>query len=449
MTDAPTDSAAAAAVAAAVVSATTSSGAPSSTEMEKLRRELETEKRKRQKAETALEKSKTALEKSNAIRTGEYFAVRSEIWPNPPSIPLGPWIKCRDRVSRKEPPNFKRSKLEGDIRKPDEFIQSFRGALDNHAALGKSISTVNDKLIPIDVFGNAPTATDKAHLVPKARDDAMSWTYPTAAVLGIPWGKDGKVDEVKAKKGAVGSSKMESDGRETIFPGLRNLLCNIVRFAGQGPLFEAHPEVMFFPILDLDKGTRRWKGTGYDAIVLWTDKTVPLRLGMPAENLQETLDKGEINAAARLASELCKFLAHSVLQKGESDVLSYQKNMTEKAKVSEFFNKESKTVTIPNQLQSNPTKPLLKVSFAAHPNTEGSHPAPDPMLLGFKSVNNWCRLYEGFRMVAAAEPPEDDELSDEGQMNLQAYLEWADSKNQQFRHKEIMENIRTIEFTAT
>ena len=89
-------------------------------------------------------------------------------------------------------------------------------------------------------------------------------------------------------------------------------------------------------------------------------------------------------------------------------------------------------------------KPICKVSFAAHGSDNPLlHPAPDPMLLSFKSSNNILRKMLGFRMVAGAEPLELDDLSEEGQQNLQGYVQCQALEEEACRHDEIM-NLKLI-----
>ena len=69
---------------------------------------------------------------------------------------------------------------------------------------------------------------------------------------------------------------------------------------------------------------------------------------------------------------------------------------------------------------------------------ESGHPAPDPLLLAFKSCNNWCRKKAGFRMLAGAEPEDDDDLSEEGRQNLANYISWQNYQQRQSQQDEIM-----------
>ena len=109
--------------------------------------------------------------------------------------------------------------MPNDTREDTEFMASRTGALAVDTVVGDSISTQFDALIPVDVFGNSPKAAEKAHLLPKARTDAVSWVYPGSAVLGIPWLPDGKVNEPCAIKGILGSKRICDN---VVFPGIRN-----------------------------------------------------------------------------------------------------------------------------------------------------------------------------------------------------------------------------------
>ena len=145
----------------------------------------------------------------------------------------------------------------------------------------------------------------------------------------------------------------------------------------------------------------------------------------------------DINKAVNLASEVCQFLAYSVLKKPEEDVNKYQHAGDFQAH--KTF-REEKKIAVPFDLSSVLEKPVFKISFVGHDDSsQGGHPAPDPMLLAFKSGNNWCRIYAGFRMVAGDEPEELDDLSEEGRQNLLNYVEWQAAREKSLRHSDIMD----------
>jgi hypothetical protein len=64
-----------------------------------------------------------------------------------------------------------------------------------------SITTVNDDSIPFDIFGRTMLVADMAHLLPKARGDAITWNYPACAVLGLDMSH---VNTDVAKKAVLG-----------------------------------------------------------------------------------------------------------------------------------------------------------------------------------------------------------------------------------------------------
>lgn len=373
---------------------------------------------------------------------GNYFATIDEVWqlhssdtstPIPP-INLNNWDACKAKMCRQSAPNFDRLHLPRDTRNPKEFVSAVDGARLSNSAVADSITTVNDDLIPIDIFGKTVTAADKAHLLPKARDDAITWNYPGCAVLGLDMSY---VDTEVVRKAVLGCTDSQQKPPRK-YPGIRNLLCNIVRMSNQGPLFDKNPCVFIFPIYDLE-ATREWTGQGYDAIVVCASADVAQRIGMTNVPLQdaESASLSEIDTAVGLASTVCEFLAYSVLQKTEIQVNEYQHD-GDQAAHKRF--REEKKIAAPFSLSSLPQKPVLKISFVGHGNQNlgNGHPAPDPMLLAFKSCNNWCRKYAGFRMVAGAGPVELDDLSEEGQQNLQDYVAWQVAREKSRQHNDIM-----------
>ena len=297
------------------------------------------------------------------------------------------------------------------------------GALLDASAVAESITTVNDILIPIDICGKTIVAAEKAHLLPKARDDAITWQYPGCAVLGLDI--ETSVGTGVAEKAVLGCTDSTKEPAKK-YPGIRNLLCNIVRMSNQGPLFDQNPHVLIFPIYDLNEA-KTWAGQGYEAIVVCASAEVAQRIGMTNVDLDDTdsASVADINKAVNLASEVCQFLAHSVLEKPEEDVNECQHAGGFQAH--KTF-REEKKIAVPFDLSSVLEKPVFKISFVGHDDSsQGGHPAPDPMLLAFKSGNNWCRIHSGFRMVAGPEPEEVDHLSEEGRQNLVDYMAWQAS----------------------
>lgn len=400
-------------------------------------------------AESAFDGKRTGSECENRLLRlhidGELFATISDIWPSDDvyeksmvKLKCEPdWEKLKEDVYRTAPPNFRRRKMQNDQREPCEFVETSKGAklVDSELKETESVTTVNDNLIPVDIFGEIPNGVQKAHLLPRARHHAITWDYPARAVLGLD-----TMDENVVQKAVLGCQVPRPNNELPIrYPGIRNMLSNIVRLSYQAEVFDTNPQVMIFPIYDLEEA-KNWAGEGYDAIVVFDTAYVAKRIGMSTVRIENSkrANLNEINKAGGLASTLCKFLACSVLKKGNDVVSKYQ--YAEDKSSYEKFRKE-KEVAVPFHLEFAPLKPVRKISFEAHDDHERKgHPAPDPMLLAFKSCNNWCRRFSKFRMLAGAEPEDsDDDLSEEGKQNLKDYLEWQAKQEKSLRHNEIMD----------
>jgi hypothetical protein len=106
---------------------------------------------------------------------GKYFATIEEIWPvEKRSLKsLGDWDACKASMCCEKAPNFERLHFERDRRDPKEYVGTYTVAHLATTTVGESITTVNDDLIPVDILGQTIAAADKAHLLPKARDDAL------------------------------------------------------------------------------------------------------------------------------------------------------------------------------------------------------------------------------------------------------------------------------------
>ena len=189
------------------------------------------------------------------------------------------------------------------------------------------------------------------------------------------------------------------------------------------------------------KEAKEWTGQGYEAIVVCASADVAQRIGMTSVALRDTDSASvtEINKAVDLASAVCQFLACSVLEKQEGDVDKYQHARDIDLQAHKTFRKEKK-IAVPFDLSSELEKPVFKISFVGHDDSsQGGHPAPDLMLLAFKSGNKWCRIHAGFRVVAGAEPEESDDLSEEGRQNLVNYVAWQAGREKSQRHNNIMD----------
>ena len=380
---------------------------------------------------------------------GDYFASIRDIEIQLVHLNHADWNRFYPTICRSNAPNFERNQRPRDWRNPREFVASRQGAIDSQTSIGNTQSTVNDDLLPVDIFGRsdpnppqngrATEGTDKAHLLPKERGEALTWNYPAVAILGLEMAN---VRHESTSKAILGSYKRQQQGEnETLvrFPGIRNLLCNIVRMTNQQSLFDQNSRVFIFPALDLD-GMRDWQGTGYDAIVLCEDGWIAGQIGMTRVSLSDAKKATLQNLvdAMSTASLVCKFLAHSILQKSEAEVNQYQKSLAERQAHASF--RKHRQVPELRGLLSNNFKPICKVSFEAHGSVnQRFHPAPDPMLLSFKSCDNVLRKFLGFRTIAGTEPLDlDDDISEEGLQNLQAYLEFQNQEETSFRHEEIM-----------
>ena len=293
---------------------------------------------------------KTARECSVRVerihRKGCLFATIEEVWPaserSSLSVASG-WDTCKQSVFRGAPPKFLRFQLAGDNREADEFVNTHSGAVLDTTVVGKSVTTVNEALISVDIFGIPRDGAQKAHLLPRAREHALTWLYPGSAVLGLDTTADGW--EVVAGKAVLGCTDTKTAIK---YPGIRNFLCNLCRVASQGDFYDTNPRVFIFPILELVEA-RDWTGTTYEAIVLCDSGVVAQRIGMTNVDVGDasraSLD--DVRKAAKLASALCEFLAHSVLQQGKDQVNIYQDDQ-QKLKHSHF--REDKTIEVPKQI---------------------------------------------------------------------------------------------------
>mmetsp|Transcript_13240 Transcript_13240/g.19471 ORF Transcript_13240/g.19471 Transcript_13240/m.19471 type:complete len:146 (-) Transcript_13240:351-788(-) len=72
-------------------------------------------------------------------------------WKNP--LNENDWNTFSSTVCRENIPDFERVRKQRDPRNPREFVAAREGAMNPQTSKGNTQSTVNDDLIPVDLFG--------------------------------------------------------------------------------------------------------------------------------------------------------------------------------------------------------------------------------------------------------------------------------------------------------
>ena len=92
---------------------------------------------------------------------GDYFASIRDVEIRLVHLDHADWNRFYPTICRRNAPSFARNHKPRDWRNPHEFVASYQGAMDSQTSIGNTQSTVNDELIPVDIFGQAEPATER------------------------------------------------------------------------------------------------------------------------------------------------------------------------------------------------------------------------------------------------------------------------------------------------
>jgi hypothetical protein len=274
-----------------------------------------------------------------------------------------------------------------------------------------SISTENARAIwEENVTGSA--SGEIAHLVPSSPGHANTYFFVTDFLFGYDENRTWATQE-RLIHGTNGEN-----GRRRDNTGVKHMVANKFRLPNQKPYFDNNPCVLIIPCLSVEDA-KGWSGQGYDAIML-IDVFPPQVYSSLADVARETGFTHDVFLEAVptdidvALSLMCEYTV------GMFSAFCFQRQDCPIESITADY-------VLPQLRQGTPIKPVRKIHFSGHNNTDqggGRNPAPDPILLVVKAIVNWNRRHYK-QLVAAAEP--DDEYVDElDELAERQYLEWRD-----------------------
>ena len=246
----------------------------------------------------------------------------------------------------------------------------------------------------------------------------------TRKKLLMPW-KSGKACATPSKSRTTYPTPAKSEDTppksRNRLGGLKHMICNKIRLAGQWLYFDTYPCVLIVPILTL-KQAKEWNGQGYHAIFMISTGNIGVTLQRVASTVQmqdlgDVASKPEIAVAQGLLSATIKGLAYALTERSDERQKWVADLTDEKSKELLYELQEEaitftgeKSIPIPTERQEEEKqKPVRKITFAPAFGPFGGvgHPAPDPLLLVVKAALNWC-MFHGEKLMPATKDDDSD-----------------------------------------
>jgi hypothetical protein len=272
---------------------------------------------------------------------------------------------------------------ENDARDDDQY----------RSTTSQAASTVSELArCKVDIFGNPKTvAAEKAHLMSNAKG-AKKWPIAVPWILpNVPVDFEDEDEYESLMDRYINGSRPhgDDDTPRKKGSGIRHFLSNRIIMVHKKCYYDQYPCIFIIPILTVDEA-REWNGAAYDAVFLAASRngsfntdTVYSQVGAIPENknLEAHLARpDEINTARDLLS--------CVVQS-----LSKLRIATDNFANSALVPFSVTGVFLPGPKNLNADAKVRKVSFDDAAQSNGGHPAPDPILLVFKGAENWGGMY--------------------------------------------------------
>jgi hypothetical protein len=252
-----------------------------------------------------------------------------------------------------------------------------------------------------------------ARLLPAGPQDAVTWWFITTWLFG--WGDRRAMNSWNARMKAIHGYSKHNRSR-TEHTGIKHMVTNKVRIAGQRQYMDNNPCLLIVPILTTQE-VKDWDGSGYDAIVV-IDRWDGCRLDSVAAGTEMSSTKGIRKTATgdeiKTARELLSFFLRAILTARQS------RPHGAPTPSDDMYSGDSITIPSRNLLHL----PLVrKVSFVAQTwDNPEKHPAPDPMLLATKAAVVFSTRHN--QRLAAGGFKEDETWTDMDQQAAEEYLDW-------------------------
>lgn len=298
-----------------------------------------------------------------------------------------------------------------------------------------SLRNANREVWPTDIFGGDSAQAEIAHLIPHARDAATLYYDVAIGALGTKY----LTKSWDALQRAVHGTLEESGDNKEANTGIKHMVANKIRLAGQATYLDKYPCVLIVPAMTVSE-MKNWNGGGYKAIVLmgpWDGATLSdicagIRM---TEIVPEVASPGQIEAARCLLERVVLGLAYSLHHRSKGFVGNLSETQGRKFNrlVGGFQTIVGDKVFVPKPTlsASGASLRVRRVSFASAAD-EGGHPAPDPWLLAARAAVTWSRRH--FQQLLAEGEPEELDGMDEADkvldvLGVENFLEWRGRTN--------------------
>jgi hypothetical protein len=298
-----------------------------------------------------------------------------------------------------------------------------------------SLKDGNREAWPTDIFGGDSAQAEIAHLIPHARDVATLYYDVVIGALGTKY----LTKSWDTLQRAVHGSLVECGDNKEANTGIKHMVANKIRLAGQATFLDKYPCVLIVPAMTVSE-MKNWNGGEYKAIVLvgacdgatLSDICAGIRMN---EIVPKVASPGQIEAARGLLESVVLGLAYSFHHRSKyfGGFLSETQGRKFQRLVGRFQTIVGDKVFVPkpNPSLSGSQLRVRHVSFASATD-EGGHPAPDPWLLAARAAVTWSRRH--FQQLLAEGEPEELDGMDEADkvldvLGVENFLEWRSRIN--------------------
>jgi hypothetical protein len=282
-----------------------------------------------------------------------------------------------------------------------------------------------------NIFGGDSAQAEIAHLLPHARDVATLYYDVAIGALGTKY----LTKSWNSLQRAIHGSLEESGENKVANTGIKHMVANKIRLAGQATFLDKYPCVLNVPAMTVSE-MKTWSGGEYNAIVLmgaWDGATLPdicagIRM---TEIVPDVASPGEIEAARGLLERVVLGLAYSFHHRSKNfgGNLSETQGRKFARLVGRFQTIVGDKVFVPKPTTLSASGAPLRVrrvSFASA-TAERGHPAPDPWLLATRAAVTWSRRHYQ-QLLAEGEPEELDGMDEADKvldvLGVENFLAW-------------------------
>lgn len=332
------------------------------------------------------------------------------------------------------------------LRHPYHHTKTLAAEIGYEVAASKTTTTscssqrdekIRGKIWPKDIFGNINQQAQIAHLLPAGKEVNIQWIDIAAAAMGFQQDED-VGNKLKHLRGVRRVNKGETNrNKRATQTGVVHFVTNKMRLKDQAHMIDGNnPTCLIVPVLNHVQ-VKKWKGESYSAICLVGH--VQASMQDDRREIQQKycdtgacrgqhLDTREEYSTTRDASSEEIDLARKLLEEAIVSLQSMVSKTNDETlgtshllKAAKICADQRSEISLPGKINKTLQYPVCLLKFGELLE-ENLHPAPDPLLLVFKSAIVWGKL-NNFDMLANGSPPDLNDDDDDDMLELDYFAE--------------------------